>query len=331
LKKTAYTKSWWKCKHSMTDKPLVSIALCTYNGERFLREQLDSIVNQTYSPLEVIIVDDCSTDNTLQLITTYAERYDFIKIFRNAENLGYVRNFEKALLLCNGELISLCDQDDIWLSDKIQRQVEAIGSNLMIYHNSEFVDVSGNSLNKRMSDVVNLYRGDDPKSFLLFNCISGHSVLLKRELRDELIPFPSGNFHDWWIGYVATNLGSIDFLDDCLVKYRQHQQNSTNILKLKGKSSPKKLSNSAKNYEMRILWWKTCAEYPKNKYPVFVTQFYQEVIKGLNSYISFSFAQLLYDNRKVLFAIRKKSSLSKFAFILKEIWGMKIKRLFSSL
>ena len=90
----------------MNHKALVSIALCTYNGGAYLGEQLDSIVNQSYSPLELIAVDDCSTDNTLDILKEYAAKYPFIKVFVNPENLGYIRNFEKALQLCNGDFIA---------------------------------------------------------------------------------------------------------------------------------------------------------------------------------------------------------------------------------
>ena len=140
----------------MNHKPLVSIALCTYNGEAYLREQLDSIANQSYSPLELIAVDDSSSDNTLEILKEYAAIYPFIKIFVNPENLGYIRNFEKALQLCSGDFIALSDQDDIWDHKKIEKQVNSIGNNLLVYHDSEFVDQNGNSLNRKMSDIMNL-------------------------------------------------------------------------------------------------------------------------------------------------------------------------------
>lgn len=314
----------------MKHKAQVSIALCTYNGEAYLREQLDSIVNQSYPEIELIAVDDCSSDNTLSILKEYAAKYPFIKIFENPKNLGYIRNFEKALQLCSGDFIALSDQDDIWDLKKIEKQVKGIGNHLLIYHDSEFVDQNGQSLHRNMSDIMNLYRGDHPEVFLFFNCISGHSVLMKKELRDELLPFPNAYFHDWWMGYVATNLGSIDFINESLVKYRQHQKADTNILKRKRDNTLRNPLSSEMKYERKMLWIKSCLDYPKNKNPEFIAKLFAEFKKNKAEYISFGLAKLIYENRQILFSINKKNTFSKLNFVLKELWGGKIRRIFSN-
>ena len=308
---------------------MVSIALCTYNGEAYLREQLDSIVDQSYPAIELIAVDDCSSDNTLKILEEYAAKYPYIQVFVNPQNLGYIRNFEKALRLCNGDFIALSDQDDIWDLRKIEKQVKAIGNHLLIYHDSEFVDQNGQSLYSKMSDIMNLYRGDRPEAFLFFNCISGHSVLMKKELRDELLPFPNAYFHDWWMGYVATNLGSIDFINESLVKYRQHQKADTNILKRKRDNTLRNPITAEMKYERKMLWIKSCLDYPKNKNPEFIQNLYAELQKNKEEYISFGLAKIIYKNRGMLFSINKKSTFSKLNFALKELWGGKIRRIFS--
>jgi glycosyltransferase involved in cell wall biosynthesis len=313
----------------MNHKALISIALCTYNGEAYLREQLESIVNQSYSPLELIAVDDCSSDNTLSILKEYEANYPFIKVFVNPENLGYIKNFEKALKLCNGEFIALSDQDDIWDLQKIDKQVNAIGNHLMVYHDSEFVDQDGQLLNKKMSDIMNLYRGDQPESFLFFNCISGHSVLMKKELRDELLPFPNAYFHDWWMGYVATNLGTIDCIDEPLVKYRQHHTADTNILKRKRDNATRNQLSASMKYDKKMRWLKSCAEYPKNKDPQFIQNLYAEFMKNKTVYFSFGLARMIHANRSILFSINKKSLFSKLNFALKELWGGKMRSIFS--
>ena len=313
----------------MNHKALVSIALCTYNGEAYLREQLESIVNQSYSQLELIAIDDCSTDNTLSILKEYEANYPFIQVFENPENLGYIRNFEKALRLCSGEFIALSDQDEIWDLHKIEKQIKAIGNHLMIYHDSEFIDENGQLLNKKMSDIMNLYRGDQPEAFLFFNCISGHSVFMKKALRDELLPFPNAYFHDWWMGYVATNLGSIDCIDEPLVKYRQHQTADTNILKRKRDHSNRNQLSASMKYEKKMRWLKSCAEYSKNKNPRFIQNLYSEFMKNNTEYFSFRLAEMIYTNRSVLFNINKKSLISKLNFSLKELWGGKIRSMFS--
>ena len=313
----------------MNDKKLVSIALCTYNGDAYLKQQLDSIINQSYPEIELIVVDDCSTDNTLNILKEYSARYSFIKLFINPQNLGYIRNFEKAMSLCNGDFIALSDQDDIWDLNKIEKQVKAIGNNLLIYHDSEFVDQNGESLSLYMSDIMNLYRGDQPEVFLFFNCISGHSVLMKKELRNELLPFPEAYFHDWWMGYVGTNLGSIDFIEESLVKYRQHQKADTNILKRKRDNTLKNPISASIKFEQKLLWIKSCVNYPKNKNPEFIKKLYAEFKKNKEEYFSFGLLKLIYRNRDLLFIINKKNVFSKLNFVLKELWGGKIRRIFS--
>ena len=99
--------------------PMVSIAMCTYNGEKWLRAQLDSILSQTYTNLELVIIDDGSRDRTIDIIKEYAAGDPRIKYHVNAETLGYNRNFEKALRLCSSDLIAISDQDDIWQPHKI--------------------------------------------------------------------------------------------------------------------------------------------------------------------------------------------------------------------
>src|ERR1700721_1992019 len=127
----------------MKQDPLVSIALCTYNGAEYLAGQLDTLVNQTYKAIEIVVVDDCSTHSTFNILKNYAQKYPQIKISQNETNLGFTANFEKAVTLCNGQLIALCDQDDLWDLQKIELQVAAIKDNIFIYHDSEFIHEDG--------------------------------------------------------------------------------------------------------------------------------------------------------------------------------------------
>ena len=106
-------------------KATISVALCTYNGERFLSRQLTSIQQQTISPYELIVCDDCSTDSTIEIVRAFAASVAFpVRITRNEHNLGFVANFERAIRLCRGDLIALCDQDDIWYPIRLERSLE---------------------------------------------------------------------------------------------------------------------------------------------------------------------------------------------------------------
>ncbi|MDB5031056.1 glycosyltransferase family 2 protein [Mucilaginibacter sp.] len=311
----------------MKSGPLVSVALCTYNGAAYLTQQLDTLVDQTYKNLEIVVVDDCSTDNTYDILTAYASRYPKIKHYQNESNLGFVKNFERAATLCTGELIALCDQDDIWDLEKIEKQVNAIKDNVLIYHDSEFIHEDGSPMNKKVSDVMNLYRGGEPEVFLFFNCVSGHSILMKRELLDEALPLKETYFHDWWLAYVATNISTIDFIPECLVKYRQHDKSDTNILRTKRDKEVHK-HTSIQKLERIQTWLGHCAAYPKNKNDI-AQQFYKAFTKRMGSYISFELSSLLIKYRNTIFLIRKKSKLNRANYIYSQIWGAKTKKLFS--
>lgn len=110
-------------------RPSVAVVMCTYNGEKFLREQLDSIINQTYPISEIIIQDDRSTDGTVALLREYEERHPNIHVFVNEQNLGFNLNFKTACMRATTDLIAISDQDDVWFKDKIERQVAAMGEN----------------------------------------------------------------------------------------------------------------------------------------------------------------------------------------------------------
>ena len=112
----------------MTNKamPLVSIAMATYNGEKYLSKQIDSLVNQSYKNIEIVVVDDCSSDDTINILETYEKNFPFIHIHKQPSNNGVTKTFNNAINLCKGKYIATCDQDDIWELNKIEILVNAI-------------------------------------------------------------------------------------------------------------------------------------------------------------------------------------------------------------
>lgn len=126
-----------KTQYVNYEKPLVSIVMATYNGERYLKEQLDSILNQSVQNFELIICDDCSTDRTLDILNEYSERDKRISIFPNNINIGVKRNFERGISLSNCDLIAFSDQDDIWRHDHIELLMNTIGDKMMACGNSD--------------------------------------------------------------------------------------------------------------------------------------------------------------------------------------------------
>ena len=199
--------------------PLVSVAMCTYNGEKFLREQLYSIINQTYQNIEVVIVDDGSADNTIAIIEEFAARDSRIKLFTNERNLGFNKNFEKALGLTCGDFIAISDQDDIWLEDKISLLLENIKDNWLIFSNSSYMG------GHRQGQLLNNFKlPKNYKGILLRNHVTGHTVLLRRGLLNYAVPFPEKGYYDWWMGFVASYHNRIGFMDKVLTMYRVHSE-----------------------------------------------------------------------------------------------------------
>lgn len=216
---------------------LVSIAMCTYNGEKYLRGQLDSIIDQTYMNLEIIVVDDGSKDGTMDILNKYASNDSRIKIFQNEKNLGFVQNFSKAISLCNGDFIALADQDDIWKNNKIEVFINEIGENTLIYSDAELIDEDGAILDKCLIwPNRNLVSGACNKAFFFYNCVSGNTLMFKRDLLTSILPIPAVSFHDIWIAYVASSLGTITYTDEPMTYYRRHQEQVT-------KTKPKNYKN----------------------------------------------------------------------------------------
>ena len=213
----------------MSEDSLISIAMCSYNGERFIKEQIDSILYQTYSNFELIITDDCSSDKTIEIIKNYQENDKRIKLYQNETNLGFVKNFEKSISLCTGDYIALADQDDIWKKDKLKTFIENIGENVLIYSDALLIDEHASSMEKELiRPDKDLISGSNNRAFILENCISGNTLMFKKELVKQILPIPDDiSFHDIWIAFVASTYGSIIFTDEPMTYYRRYSEQIT--------------------------------------------------------------------------------------------------------
>jgi len=203
------------------ERPSVSIVVCTYNGEKFLREQLDSLLAQTYPVQEMLVQDDGSTDATWQILEEYAARDARFVPVRNEGPHGVNANFLSALRRARGELIAVCDQDDIWEPDKIELQVAALGDGLFCTCHSEQFGADGQTLplDRR---VPNLH-----PVRLMFRSIPGHTVLMRRELVERL-PLAneiySVSFYDVALALAAAVYGPVAFVDKVLVHQRRYEE-----------------------------------------------------------------------------------------------------------
>ncbi|HWG10681.1 MAG TPA: glycosyltransferase [Rhodanobacteraceae bacterium] len=202
--------------------PLISVALCTYNGERWLREQLDSVLAQDDATIEVVALDDRSSDGSVALLREYAARDPRVRVFGNDANLGPARSFERAMTLCRGAFIAPCDQDDVWEPEKLARLLQAIGAADLAYCDSRYIDEHGRFSGGDVSDHLSMMSGREPLQFLFANSVSGHAALLRRGVFERARPFPAGVFHDWWLALCAAAGEGVVYLDAPLVRFRRH-------------------------------------------------------------------------------------------------------------
>ena len=213
----------------------VDILMATYNGEKYLRPQIDSILNQTFKDFNLIICDDCSKDNTWKILEEYAQKDSRIKIIKNEKNLGYNKNFEKLLSFVTADYFMLSDQDDFWLPNKVEESYKKITTeNLnLVCSDLEVVDKNLNTIHPSMWEYWPDYnikekikKSRDYRSCLMTNCITGCTTIVNSKLIEKLLPLPGYPIvHDWWIGLVAGSYGEIGYIEAALIKYRQHGNN----------------------------------------------------------------------------------------------------------
>ncbi len=299
---------------------LISIAMCSYNGERFIKEQIDSILLQSYTNFELIIVDDGSKDNTIEILKEYENKDNRVKIFQNEKNLGFVKNFEKAISLCSGEYIALADQDDIWKKNKLEIFLNEIGENLLIYSDAILIDQHSNEIGKQLiRPNGNLVKGKCNKAFIYYNCVSGNTLMFKKEIVKDILPIPEKiTFHDIWIAFIASTLGTIAFTEDSLTYYRRYSEQVTKDTEKEYKTifdRLKKKENSyllhAKNlvnYCQEFRKVKNIDENMKNILDIFI-EHYLNYEKG---YFNFKMKECLETYKDELFAIKRENTRNRY-------------------
>ncbi len=206
--------------------------MATYNGGRFIREQLDSILNQTEQDFELIVCDDCSTDDTNSIVSEYSRKDGRIKCFRNETNLGFKRNFEKAISLCTADYIALSDQDDVWLPDHLEQLRSNIGEKAICCGDANIVDSKGRQTGMTLSYLQNVdwpVEEDLQKAYRIFFLMTpcqGASTMIRREFFDVALPIPEPVlYHDAWFTGLACFHGGIEYIKRPITDYRQHSNN----------------------------------------------------------------------------------------------------------
>ena len=296
--------------------PTIAVVVATFNGATYLLAQLESIIQQTYKPAQIIIVDDASSDDTVGIAQAFAAVHPEVMVVQNETRLGYIKNFEKGMLLANANYVALSDQDDIWVPHKLEKLLAAIGDQMLAYSDSELIDANGKLLHQKMSSIKNQPAYHTPVMYAIGAWAPGHAMLFKKELIDKAVPFPILVTHDFWLGFVATCYSTMVYVNEPLVHYRQHTQNAIGADTTKNKTVS--LTQAQKKHQalarMELLYNKVNETGHADSI----------VFKKINdSYSSFSLtnnlkrAKVFYDYRNLILAYKKKSALLKILFAVK--------------
>jgi glycosyltransferase involved in cell wall biosynthesis len=243
----------------------ISVAMCTYNGEKYIREQLDSIAGQTRLPIELIICDDRSTDNTSVIIGEFAASAPFsVKFSINSANLGssakgISKNFAQACALCCGELIVPCDQDDIWQPNKLASMAETMERDPQIgalFSDAQLVTDKGESKGILLSETTGLTRtdqkrlanGDALPLLMSMTKVYGSSLMIDAHLLPKILPIPPNWWFDAWVACIAAIHAKLIFTPDPLYLYRIHATQSVSASLPTLSDRIKRWRSSAKDY-----------------------------------------------------------------------------------
>jgi len=244
----------------------ISVALTTYNGEKYIEEQIVSIQEQSLVPYEIVICDDNSSDNTIEIIMKLQITYHNIKLYQNKTQLGLNENFEKAISLCSCNYIALSDQDDIWLRDKLKIELELLqlhekaDTPILVHSDLEMVDEKQCRLHNSFFE----YRGisyPDSKGLsrvISHNGVMGNTILMNKKLVEMALPFPKKlQYHDYWLPIISEIYGQRITSEKVLVQYRIHENNSSNSKSSLRKNKKSKLTlpfcNQNKEYVLQYL------------------------------------------------------------------------------
>ena len=212
----------------------LSVALCTYNGAKYLQAQLDSLRAQIRLPDELVVCDDRSTDGTLEILQAFASASPFpVRIHVNPVNLGSTKNFEQAVAQCSGDAIFLCDQDDVWCPEKLARFEAVLAADPttgLVASDLELIDAAGGRLNRRVwaelpfNALMRVKTESDggPRLWLRANTITGAAMAFRASLREVVLPIPPCWVHDAWIAFLVGALSPVRLITDPLTEYRSH-------------------------------------------------------------------------------------------------------------
>ena len=212
----------------------IDILLATYNGEKFVKEQIESILNQTYENFNLIISDDASTDNTLNILEEYEKKDTRIKVFKKEKNKGLIDNFEFLLKNVTSDYFMFSDQDDIWKKDKIEKSINKLKeeNSGLVYTDLEIVDEKLNVIYPSYWKYKQIYKKiikyNNFEALYLNNFVTGCTILAKSKYIKDILPLPRNSkfvLHDYWTALIISAKDKISYVEEPTIQYRQHKNN----------------------------------------------------------------------------------------------------------
>lgn len=247
----------------MAGRVRVSVALCTYEGQRFIGEQIASILTQTRPVDEIVLGDDSPSEKTLTIVTQMLEGLDIdLVIRRHQPGLGVRANFSDAISATTGDVVFLCDQDDVWERDKVEKLVSALDEVELVHTDATLIDAQGNccgpsllaELRASSWERENLQNGDALAVLLKRNLVTGATVAVRGDFAREAMPVPQGWIHDEWLALLAALDHSLRLLPQAFTRYRQHDANQIGAKKATLMSTARRmLSPEAEDDHRRLI------------------------------------------------------------------------------
>ena len=293
--------------------------MATYQGEKYLKIQIESLLAQDYPNLEFIWVDDASTDQSLSILKEYASKDSRIHIVKNLNNEGHNAAFEKGMKAANGELIALSDQDDYWIPTKLSALFNGIGDYSLIYSDSQLIDQVGRELPIKMSDLKRQIPYSSPLMYTFGAWAPGHTMLFKKEVLETALPLSNWVTHDYLLGFSATCHNGIAYIAISLVHYRQHESNAIGAdLKKAKKLYQNRAERKLRICErIKILAERCCYQEEKQIFEQLYLDFLgNSLINRIRRF------KTVMKYREDMLAYKGKSSLGNFMYCFKLLFGI---------
>lgn len=287
--------------------------MCTYNGEKYLRPQLDSILSQTWSNIELIISDDASTDSTVQLLEAYKEKDNRVRLLLNKTNQGYNKNFENAFASAASSYIAISDQDDIWEAGKIGCMMKNWLPGALFTFCLSGTFYNDNFANRKPAPEVKYGSVTHLHQLVFSSPVHGHASMFKKELLHHCIPFPADIYYDWWMSMCAVRLAPLGCIAQTLTWHRMHDDNSSReILSLKDNMEKNRQLREQFIHALETFFSRKDIQTEEEKF----LQQYCELLKKMDGRrFSFPMFSCIMKNRKKIFHYKKNKPLLYFSHL----------------